>query len=159
VSTAPDTATDGPADVAADMAVDMAVDVAADKTPDTTVDLAPDTTPDVMADATPDTTAGVVNGCIIFTDRTAAAADRTLTWDLTIATSAERCITVKVGQVVAWAGAFATHPLTASGGDTPNPVPNYGSGVHGTVTFNAAGTFGYKCTVHATMTGAVQVVP
>ena len=75
----------------------------------------------------------------------------------------ERCMKIKVGQTVTWSdGAsgpadFVSHPLGANGGDTPNPVPNVDKAT-GNVTFTKAGTFGYLCTNHPAMIGAIQVV-
>ena len=68
-------------------------------------------------------------------------------------------MTVKVGQTVAWSPAFATHPLVASGGDPPTPIPTAAPASMARVTFASCGTFGYKCNVHPTMIGAIQVVP
>lgn len=65
-------------------------------------------------------------------------------------------MTVKKGQTIAFEGDFTVHPLVASGGDTPNPftsVPPTGK-----VTFSAVGTFGFVCSTHASMTGAIEVV-
>lgn len=96
-----------------------------------------------------------VNGCTAFEDQTAATAARKIVWDTSVASKANRCMKVKVGQTVAYEGNFATHPLGAAGGDSPSPfasVPDTGK-----VTFDRAGTFGYVCRVHPSMTGAVLV--
>ena len=61
---------------------------------------------------------------------------------------------IKAGQTVTWKGDHTLHPLGAKGGDASNPIKEAE-----TVTFPAAGTFGYVCTAHATMTGAILVVP
>jgi hypothetical protein len=90
-----------------------------------------------------------------YLDRTAAGADRQLTWDFSIATDPERCLQVRTGQTVVWQGDFETHPLGGQGGDNPNPI---GLNVNGSVTFNTAGTFGFTCLVHSSMKGAIQVV-
>ena len=99
-----------------------------------------------------------VNGCSsdnLYADLTGAGADRTLTWDLSVQSSPKRCMKVRVGQEVVWNGSFVAHPLAALGGDSPNPISNH---VNGHVTFTSAGTFGYTCTIHAVMTGAIRVV-
>ena len=71
-----------------------------------------------------------------------------------------RCVEIKAGQTVTWTGSFATHPLLADEGDKPNPISTADtSGASATVTFPTAGTYGYKCQVHASMTGAVLVTP
>jgi plastocyanin len=105
-----------------------------------------------------------VNGCTSFVDRTAASDSRVLAWDFAIANDATRCMEIKVGQKVAWkadaAGSanasFSTHPLTASGGDSGNPISN--NPPNGEVTFSAPGTFGFACGNHgSTMRGAIRV--
>jgi plastocyanin len=79
--------------------------------------------------------------------------------DWTFAVS-PRCLQIKAGQTVTWNGSFTTHPLLADEGDTPNPISTADtSGPSATVTFPTAGTFGFKCEVHASMTGAVLVTP
>jgi len=71
-----------------------------------------------------------------------------------------RCVQIKVGQTVTWTGTFATHPLLADEGDKPNPISSADtSGPSATVTFPTAGTYGFKCQVHASMMGAVLVTP
>ena len=104
-----------------------------------------------------DTGSVVVNDCKTFVDRTATGASRTLTWDFPISTAPERCMIVKKNQAVTWAGDFTTHPLTASGGDTPNPIANYDMAT-GKVTFTKAGNFGFMCGNHPSMTGDIQVI-
>jgi plastocyanin len=107
----------------------------------------------------PDTGAGdggvTLNNCTAFIDATAAGASRKIVWDLTVASSPTRCMTVGKGQTIAFEGDFVMHPLVASGGDTPNPfasVPDTGK-----VTFTATGTFGFICSVHSNMTGVIRV--
>ena len=47
--------------------------------------------------------------------------------------------------------------------DTPNPIAGAGVVADGgssvTIKFSTAGTFGFHCTTHATMLGAVKVAP
>lgn len=75
-----------------------------------------------------------------------------------------RCVKIKVGQTVTFAGAFAKHPLQAFGGDSPSPIPALtnvtpDAGVL-EVTFTTAGEFGFRCNFHPNfMRGAVKVVP
>jgi plastocyanin len=79
--------------------------------------------------------------------------------DWTFAVS-PRCLQIKAGQTVTWTGSFSTHPLLADEGDKPNPISTADtSGASATVTFPTAGTYGFKCQVHASMTGAVLVTP
>lgn len=99
-----------------------------------------------------------LNGCTTFADHTAANDTRTLNWDVTIASSADRCMKIKAGQSVTWSGDFGVHPLAQAGGDTPSPIGN-GTGTSKTIQFPNAGDFGYVCTVHSTMRGVIQVVP
>jgi hypothetical protein len=91
-----------------------------------------------------------------FLDRSAASADRRITWDFSISSDPERCLTVRQGQTVVWDGDLDNHPLGGSGGNMPNPI-----GLHqnGSVTFNAPGTFGYVCLAHSSMKGAIKVLP
>jgi plastocyanin len=76
---------------------------------------------------------------------------------------AKHCVKVKVGTDIGFTGDFVFHPLEPHGGDTPTPIPtqtdNPDSGTL-LVTMNAAGTYGFRCSVHpAVMWGAIQVVP
>lgn len=96
-----------------------------------------------------------VNDCKNFVDRSATSASRTITWDFPVSTAPERCMIIKKGQDVTFSGDFATHPLGGSGGDTPNPISAHDAA--GKVTFAAAGTFGFQCGNHPSMTGAIQV--
>ena len=68
------------------------------------------------------------------------------------------CAKIKVGQTLTFAGDFAAHPLVPEGGDSPNPIPATSSGTNKIVSFPSAGTFGFGCSVHATMRGAILVV-
>ena len=115
------------------------------------------------SDAANDTGAAVdsgaaLNGCTTFVDHTAAADPRALTWSLAISSSPDRCMKIKVGQSVTWNGSFTTHPLHDDGGDAPNPI-SASTSPTGPIAFPAAGTFGYICGVHASMNGAILVVP
>jgi hypothetical protein len=95
--------------------------------------------------------AGSVNGCIEYTDRTSDSALRAITWDFGIVDAPERCMKVRIGQTVTFSGDFAEHPLAAGGGDTPSPIAER-------TTFTQAGVFGYYCTDHPEMFGAIWVV-
>lgn len=127
----------------------------------------PDLTPATLPSAspTPDTS---VNECRNYIDRTAVDADREMTWDVSVANNPERCMKVKVGQTVTYRGNFTEHPLKGQNGDDENPFGLAFSliveaGVAGQertpMVFNSAGTFGYTCSVHFEMMGAIQVVP
>jgi plastocyanin len=111
------------------------------------------------ADAAPSVDAGapngpVLNGCSQYVDRTADAASRTLVWSFSIANAPERCITIKAGQTVIFQGDHTVHPLAAKGGDATTPITNVAD-----VKFATAGTFGYVCSNHPSMTGVVYVLP
>jgi hypothetical protein len=93
--------------------------------------------------------APVLNGCTAYADRTAPSASRSLPWDESIAGLPERCIKVSVGQSITFAGDLGEHPVVAYGGDMPNPIPG---------PFTVPGVFGYLCTAHSEMIGAVWVV-
>lgn len=94
------------------------------------------------------------NGCQSFVDKTADGAVREITWGFSVSSTPEACMKIKVGQTVTWKGDLGVHPLGVKGGDTPSPITNTAS-----IKFDKAGLFGYVCTSHATMLGAVQVVP
>lgn len=73
-----------------------------------------------------------------------------------------RCVTVKAGSSVTFAGSFEQHPLEAAGGDSPNPIPYTTvtpAGGKLVVTMPNAGTFGFRCEFHPSqMYGAIKVV-
>jgi plastocyanin len=94
-----------------------------------------------------------VNGCFAFVDRTVEAASRTIVWDDALIFNPARCMRVRVGHTVTFAGDHGNHPLIPQGGDTPNPVGP-------TATFTMPGIFGYECVPHPSeMNGAIEVVP
>ena len=95
-----------------------------------------------------------LNGCTTYVDLTADAAKREIPWDFPVTSAPEHCMKIKVGQTVKWNGNRNTHPLAASGGDSPNPITDAD-----TVTFPKAGVFGYICSAHPNMKGAIVVVP
>lgn len=68
-------------------------------------------------------------------------------------------ITVKVGTKVTWINKDSTaHTVTAD--NTSNDAPSsemLGKGQSYSFTFTKAGTYGYHCTVHPSMTGTVTV--
>jgi plastocyanin len=67
-------------------------------------------------------------------------------------------VTVNVGQVVQWknTGQIA-HTVTFSGAQSCLTDDQLGGGSTWDVTFNQAGTFAFKCTIHPQMTGVVTV--
>jgi plastocyanin len=102
-----------------------------------------------------------LNGCTTYVDHTADK-EVDLQWDFGIGQKPDHCSKIKAGSAVKWTGIFASHPLDAHGGDTPNPIANAGANADGgasvTITFPTAGTFGYWCDVHMTaMQGAIIV--
>lgn len=105
-----------------------------------------------------------LNGCTTYVDLTAAGAARTITWALPLS-DANKCMKVKTGQSVTWTGSFTSHPLAPQGGTTPNPITSSGATTNdagqstATITFANAGDYGYICSIHASMIGAIQVVP
>lgn len=99
-------------------------------------------------------TGPALNGCVTYTDRTAAGASRTITWDFSVAQTAEHCMIIKAGQTVTFNGNLTTHPIGTNGGDANSPITSTAN-----ITFPNAGTFGYKCTAHASMVGVVYVIP
>lgn len=95
-----------------------------------------------------------LNGCKNYVDRTADSASREITWGFPVSTTPEACMKIKVGQSVTWKGDLGIHPIGPKGGDANSPIKSQASNA-----FPAAGTFGYVCTNHSTMTGVVLVVP
>lgn len=72
----------------------------------------------------------------------------------------KKCFRVKAGAQVSW-GASSTHPLEATTGSTPTPIPAApGAKAATTVTFpTAGGVYGWQCAVHTSlMHGAIWVV-
>jgi hypothetical protein len=96
-----------------------------------------------------------VNDCTMFVDESGPTSHK-IVWDLTVASSPKRCLIIKKGQTIAYEGDFDTHPLVASGGDTPTPFASVPA--TGKVTFPATGTFGFVCGVHPSMKGAITVI-
>jgi plastocyanin len=106
------------------------------------------------------------NGCTIFTDASAAASTRTISFAGN--QYSPGCLTIAPGQSVTFTGDFTKHPLRpgvapslgGGQGTTPNPIPTQTtSGTALTVTFPVAGTYPFYCAVHQSegQTGAVQV--
>jgi hypothetical protein len=150
---------------------DLAADVTADATqlPDV-AELGPDAQDvmvvdagahDAASDAGPDAEPLSLQGCTptSYLDRTAAGADRDLDWDDAFAGDVERCLMIKVGQAVSWTGDLSEHPLVPQGGTTPSPIVAIGNGFGVSYTFTTPGSFGYLCSTHPPMKGAIFVVP
>ncbi len=101
----------------------------------------------------------VVESCALadFEDDTAKAAVTVAPWDTTLG---KKCIKIKAGSTVSWAST-AIHPLVATaGGTTPSPIPATAASSAQTITFAAAGVYGYQCAIHTSlMHGAIWVVP
>jgi len=67
-------------------------------------------------------------------------------------------VTVNVGQVLQWKNTGQTaHTVTFSGAQSCLTDDQLGGGSTWDVTFNQAGTFDFKCTIHPQMTGVVTV--
>lgn len=64
-------------------------------------------------------------------------------------------VTVKVGESVTWTNNDSpTHTVVGDGGISSGDLVN---GATYSKTFDTAGTFAYKCSIHPTMTGTVVV--
>jgi plastocyanin len=100
----------------------------------------------------------VISSCNTFVDRSSASASRTITWDFSVSTAPERCMTVKAGQKVTFSGSFSTHPLISGDGDKPNPIATLDPAT-GEVVYPKAGVFGFICGIHPSMIGAIKVIP
>jgi hypothetical protein len=103
------------------------------------------------ADANDVDAAQGVNGCVEFDDRSAGDPLQTMPWDDDITYARERCMKVRVGQTVIFAGDFEEHPLAPRGGDTPSPIAEQ-------TQLTEVGVFGFFCTSHPNMNGAIWVV-
>jgi plastocyanin len=105
---------------------------------------------------------GAFAGCTAFTDLSAPSATRTVTFGSNHV-YVPRCIRVRFGQQVTFAGSFGTHPMQQACGPATALLQNQ-SGTTFTVTMDQAlGVFGYYCNVHGTatgsgMAGAIEVV-
>jgi plastocyanin len=98
-----------------------------------------------------------LNGCAAadYVDRSDPSADRTVTWGFG---QTPKCMKIAAGQRVTFNGDFTQHPLVEKGGDSPNPFASpKGTGGTRTVDFGPVGTFGYECSIHASITGAILV--
>ena len=100
-----------------------------------------------------------VNGCTTFTDFTADGGTITFPNGASPAQYSPNCVQIKVHQSVTWTGAFTSHPLIPKGGDAPSPITSTSSGTTKSFTFDNAGTFGFGCSIHGSMQGAVEVTP
>jgi len=99
-----------------------------------------------------------VDGCqdADYLDATAAGAGRTITWNIFVTETPQRCLKVLAGQTVHWSGDLSEHPLASDEGTTPNPIDAHDGA--GNVTFTQPGTFGWRCLIHSQMIGSVMVV-
>jgi len=100
-----------------------------------------------------------LNGCVTFTDHTSGGDPRSITWDLIIASSPDRCMRIKAGQSVTWDGDFAMHPLEQAGGQTPSPIGNGSGTTPKVIAFPNTGDYGYDCAAHPGMRGVIRVEP
>ena len=65
-------------------------------------------------------------------------------------------LTIAVGDTVTWTNSD-TESHTATADDASWDSGSIANGASGTVTFSAAGTFPYHCTIHPAMTGTITV--
>lgn len=63
-------------------------------------------------------------------------------------------VRIKVGETVTWQWDDGTVPHDVAGDDFKSEIQEQGTFEH---TFEEPGVFDYKCTVHPTMTGSVEV--
>lgn len=100
-------------------------------------------------------------GCTTFEDRTADAADRTVTFMDFAYTP--KCVRIKAGQSLLFKGDFDRHPLVTSCGPTLAFDHRTGT-TPASFVLPAAGRYGYYCLDHGNaagevMSGTVDVVP
>jgi plastocyanin len=104
-------------------------------------------------------------GCTTYVDRTRLQDARVINWVRSVGTDPARCLKITQAQTVTWKGDFTAHPLApagaSAGGAPPNPIasPTSPAADERAAEFNRLGTFGYMCTSHPDMRGAIQVVP
>lgn len=101
----------------------------------------------------------IVNGCTTFSDLTAGGGTINFPTQAAPAQYQPNCARIKAGQTLTWSGSFTSHPLTPSGGDSPSPIQATATGANKSFTFPNTGTFGFACGIHASMSGAIEVVP
>jgi plastocyanin len=105
-----------------------------------------------------------VNGCapadFAAHDLSSPSAARVITFP-TGATPAQYsppCITIGVGQMVTWNGAFSSHPLVQFGGDPTMWIQPTSTGTSISFGFPVGGTYGFECSAHpSVMKGAIFV--
>lgn len=119
----------------------------------TTTSTSTSTTPSATGTGTTPPPGPALNGCTTYSDRTGDAAKREIAWGFSVSSTPEACMRIKVGQTVTWNGDLGSHPLAAKGGDSPSPITNAA-----TAKFDKAGTYGFVCTLHSSMQGAIVVV-
>lgn len=130
-------------------------------------DFTPQETARVNLDAGP-----IFNNCApsAFIDRSAAAADRTVSFGGQNGSPpfnyAPRCVRIAAGQSLTFTGLFSVHPLTPGSnpsnrttGSPGNPITETTSGTTAMFTFTTPGTYPFFCAQHfnAGMMGAVLV--
>lgn len=93
-----------------------------------------------------------VNGCKPG-DFVAASA---ISWNFMVVPA---CVSIKAGSSVTWNGNFGTHPLAAFNGDMPSPIVTTNAGISYATKFQNTGVYGFHCTLHPAMLGAVRVMP
>ena len=122
--------------------------------------------PDAAPDTSPDASVTPVNGCgpteFAASDHTAASDPRAITFATTPSPVqfSPSCMRIKAGQTVTWSGDFSDHPFEPMPAVPDDPIMDVTSGTTTSVTFPAAGTFGFDCAMHPSiMHGAIEVVP
>ena len=148
---------DGPA--GSDSAADAASDAAADADADDETGF-----PEVAVDALElSGCAAGFAGCNSTTDLTGQTAVR-IEFGSAGFSYAPKCIRIRVGTVVTFAGQFSFHPLVQACGPKSGVITG-GTGTNDhNVTFSDVGRFGYYCSAHGTktglsMAGMIEVVP
>jgi plastocyanin len=100
----------------------------------------------------PSTAPGGGGSCAVAAEGTTASA----TVDIRGFAFSPATVTVAAGQTVAWTnGDDAPHTATPS--DAGCDTGSLSKGETGALTFESAGTYAYRCTIHPTMSGTVEV--
>lgn len=99
--------------------------------------------------------------CTEYLDLTDALATRTISFGPNF--YSPKCIRIRAGQTVTFAGEFSSHPLRRAS-CSPTGIADASSGTSRAFTLSTLGVHGYHCNLHGTdaglgMAGAIQVVP
>jgi plastocyanin len=128
-----------------------AVDSGTTEPPDAAAAAGPDAAAAPGPDAGPSYPACAASyaSCAGYTDATAPAADRTISF--TCCQYTPKCLKIAAGQSVTFSGSFGSHPLDQACG--PAQVIVGASAGNATFQFDLPGEYGFYCAIHGTAGG------